>query len=92
MATKLTLEQIDAQIAKLQEQREQLANNVKEQREREALAKIADLKSKIDAMFAQIEQIAKEAEIDYVSFEGPAYGMGGYWTESSGWESSSSSC
>ena len=92
MATNLSLEQINAQIEKLIEQRNAIQNNEKEKLQRDALAKIASVKSKIDELFSEIETIAKEAGLDYVSYEGPAYGMGGYWSESSGWESSSSSC
>ena len=89
---KTKLQQIDEQIAALQTEREKLSKSDRETKQKVALAKIAALKDQIDECFSEIESIAKEAEIDYVSFDGPSYGMGGYWSESGGWESSSASC
>lgn len=92
MAKELTIEQIDAQIAALQTQRELLKTSTKEKKQKEAMAQIAEIKDQIDQLFIKMEVIAKDAGIDYISYDGPSYGMGGYWSESSGWESSSSSC
>lgn len=55
-----------------------------------ASKKIAELKSQIDSLYAEIASVADEAGLDYVRYDGPAgYGDGGYYDTNEGWKSSS---
>lgn len=69
--------------------------------QKEAYTKISNLIAQADANIAEAVRIAREAGVEF-SWEGPAYGMGGYFDpartedeygdESDGWLASSQSC
>lgn len=51
---------------------------------------ITERKKIIEQLFADMEKIADVSGISFY-FDGPAYGMGG-WYQSNGWQASSQSC
>jgi len=56
----------------------------------EASKKIVELKAEIDVLYSRIADIADQAGLDYVRYDGPAgYGDGGYYDNENGWVSSS---
>jgi len=56
----------------------------------EAVKEVADLLNQVDVLMSRAEDIADEHDIPF-SFDGPGYGMGG-WYESGEWQASSHSC
>ena len=72
---------------------------------KEAVAKINELLEKVDALLKEAAEIAYKENVPF-SWDGPAYGMGGYydpipvedgedpdeWESSGGWQASSQSC
>lgn len=65
------------------------ANN-KKLTQQEANALVADYVKQAEELIAQASAIAEEYDLSF-NWEGPGYGMGG-WFSSGEWQSSSSSC
>jgi hypothetical protein len=58
----------------------------------EAAKKIADLLEQADALIAQAVGVSEESGISFY-WDGPKYGMGGYYNpEEDGWNTSAHSC
>lgn len=55
--------------------------------EKEALELISQKLAEADKLIAEAEQIAKDNGVEF-SWDGPTYGMGGYFGKASDWESS----
>ena len=90
-----SIEDINKEIAALFEEArllEQTTQNTKLLQQKLALKTISQKLKDLDNIILECEAIADKAGVEF-SWEGPVYGMGGYYNPAEdGWMSSSESC